>query len=237
MADQLLTAPLLARYWEPTPPTKETGGRTFSSLPSLNSTDGGLILAVEQNGISYQIALEDLVGGEEDLQFAASAINPPGLASDPTFDTDNIGWLFDGVIQNILLVSIQIPHWYKQGTNISPHIHWTQTHAGSVYWQIEYKWYNNGEEEPAAFTTLGTATPVFTYSADSPLPMLAQITDFGHIDGTDKKISSIFKMKLSRLPSNPADNYTGDALLDSFDIHFESNGHLSQHEYSKQDRA
>lgn len=185
--------------------------------------------------MSFGVALGDLVGGWDDLRFPATAINPPGAASDPDFDTTRGGWLFDAGSTEMLFVIGQLPHIYKEGTGIRPHVHWIQENAGDVYWQLDYKWFNNGASPDADFTTLNTVDKAFTFAIPSPNTGIAQISPFTEIDGTGMKASSVLMMKLSRIGGNGADTYTGDALMVEFDIHYMSDGHGTQLEYTKLD--
>jgi hypothetical protein len=152
----------------------------------------------------------------EDLRSPATAINPPGLVSDPDFDTTNGVWLFDDSSTELLYLISQMPHDYLPGTAVEPHVHWVQPAAGNVYWQLDYKWFNVGDLVPAAFTTLATSTGTYTYSAGN----LHQQTSFGSVDGTDMKQSSTWIIKVSRVGGNGADTMVGDAGFLEFDIHY-----------------
>ena len=235
MATNKLEGPLLARYSEKTPPGERTGGRVFDELPTLNQTRGAALLAVHYNGETKQISLESLVGGWDDLRFPATAVNPPGQASDPDFDTTRGGWLFDAGGTETLFIIGQLPHLYKEGTSIRPHVHWVQENAGDVLWQLDYKWFNNGEAYPANFTTIDTTDKAFDYSVNSPQIDICQISAFPEIDGTGMRASSIIVTKFSRIGGDASDTYTGDALMIEFDLHYLSDGHGTQLEYVKLD--
>jgi len=166
----------------------------------------------------------------DDLRFPATAINPPGSASDPDFDTIRGGWLFADGSTELLFILGQLPHNYNEGSTLHPHIHWVQENSGDVLWQLDFKWFNNGAEYPADFTTLQTVKKVFNYSSGS----LSQISAFQPITGEGMGISSMFAMKLSRIGGDAADTYTGDALMMEFDFHYEIDGHGSEREYLKE---
>jgi hypothetical protein len=56
------------------------------------------------------------------------------------FDETNIGLLFpQNDTTEIVFVIAQIPHNYKLGTNIKPHIHFVQSSASTPTFKIEYK--------------------------------------------------------------------------------------------------
>lgn len=154
-------------------------------------------------------------------------IGKPTAGGKPDYDYSNCGYLFP---QNdkteILIVRAQMPHRYKEGTDIFPHVHWRQTANKQATFKLDYKWYNNGEVEPADWTTYTMGTYAYTYVAGT----LAQINyNANGISGVGKKISSILLCKLYR-----EDNvYTGDALTDDFDIHMQIDSTGSSQEYIK----
>lgn len=136
--------------------------------------------------------------------------------------------------------SIQLPHSYKPGSTLYPHIHWSpMTAAGTtrVLWQITYQWVNYG----AAYngTTSTNITGYTLANEGSPARSLVQyescITPIGAgITGTGMNISSILMCKLTRLGSNTVeDNYTGDAAILSIDFHYEVDSFGSKTQFAK----
>lgn len=165
----------------------------------------------------------------DDLRAPATAINPPGLVSDPDWDNTNGGWLFDAAGTEVLWIVTQMPHTYKEGSNIQPHIHWqpTNTNTGNVLWRMEYKWTNVGDVEAAGFTTLNVL------DAGAGVARTQQIAGFGEIDGTGKRISSMLVLKLSRIGGDATDTYNADALLREFDIHYQVDARGSEEQFVK----
>lgn len=161
----------------------------------------------------------------DDMRMAATAINPPGLVGDPDFDTTLPGWLFDATTEEMLMLTVQLPHGYKEGTDLSPHVHWQKTTsaAGNVAWQLEYKWAPIGEVSDANWTTLVGAT-VAAGTPDTNTTNMHMITPLGTISGTGRQISDMLIMKLSRIPgdSPDLDTYAADARLLEFDIHYQT---------------
>jgi len=153
----------------------------------------------------------------EDMRAPATAINPPGVEGDPDWDATNIGWLFDAAGIEILYIIFQLPHTYKEGTDLYPHVHWqpTSTDTGDVLWKIDYKWTNVNA------TDAGSTTPVEITPAGDGTTLKHQLSSFAALDGTGKTISSILTIKLSRMGNDDDDTYTGDALLKEFDIHYQ----------------
>jgi hypothetical protein len=151
--------------------------------------------------------------GWDDLKFPATTVRQ-GASTKPDFDTTDIGLLFpQNDATEIAYIIGQFPHAMKSGSNIKPHVHWIQTSADEPVWKIDYRWYKNGDAPPA-FTTLNSATPVFTYTSGSIL----QISAFPEIDGSAiDSVSSIIDVKLYRDDNVVA----GDVLMKEFDIHYQ----------------
>lgn len=120
--------------------------------------------------------------------------------------------------------SIQMPHNWKEGSTVYPHIHWSpQTSGtGNVVWGFEYSWVNYDPTTPIVFPNTSTLTAttdaITSSSVDKHL-----ITGFSSItpNANQGKISSILMCRLYRNSSNAADTYTGNAALLSFDLHYE----------------
>lgn len=165
----------------------------------------------------------------DDLRFPATnlCVNPATLK--PDFDYTEVGFLFDAAATETIFAVAQMPHGYKEGSDIEMHIHWepTNTNTGNVLWQVEYKWTNIGGTEP------GTFTAITILDAGDGTAYKHQIADFATISGTGKTISSILSLKISRLGGDGTDTYNADALLKEFDIHYQINSFGSDDEYVK----
>lgn len=138
-----------------------------------------------------------------------------GALSKPDFDYTSIGYLFpQNDATEILYFIVQMPHRWKEGSTIYPHIHWSQSANQAVTWKIDYKWFNTGAAVPGSFTTLTMATNLYTYTSGT---IHQKTTNTSGIAGTGKTISSLMLIKLYRNDNT----YTGDALAYQFDIHYE----------------
>ena len=126
----------------------------------------------------------------------------------------------------ILYFNIQVPHTWKQGTIVYPHVHWKQTQNLFPTFKLDYKWFNIGDVVPATWSTyvMGIGAKPYIGSA------MHQINEgVGGIDGTGKTLSSMLLCKLYR-----DDNvYTGDALTYQFDVHIQIDSFGSELEYIK----
>lgn len=168
-------------------------------------------------------------GAWEDLRFPAQAINIPGPAGAPTWDTTNIGHGFSSSAQNDLQMVVQFPHSWKEGTEVRPHIHWEPgtgfTVGQAAVWCLYVRWRNNGQT-----TTAQTAYTVTT-TVSHTLALL--ITEFPALSGTGMDISSIMDLQLSRLSLATGDDMAATAILKEFDIHYQVDSLGSDKEYIK----
>lgn len=158
------------------------------------------------------------------FEFTPTRVNP--TTSRPDFDFTNIGLLFPrNDPSEAIFITVQLPHKWKEGSTIYPHIHVVQARNEQAVFTMEYKWYNIGEEIPSVWQSY----TMNQYASDYVSGSISQIIFGAGIDGTGKQISSILKIKLFR-----SDNvYVGDILADQFDIHILVDGLGSQSQYDK----
>jgi len=138
-----------------------------------------------------------------------------GALSKPDFDYDSLTYMFpQNDTTEVLSVQIQIPHSWKEGSTVYPHLHIQQSKNLQATFKIVYKWWDVGEAIPSAWLdyTMGT----YSYSYTSGI--LQQILKgSGGISGSGKVASSMFLAKIYR-----TDNvYTGDIGAITFDLHAE----------------
>ena len=177
-----------------------------------------------------------IFGGQwDDLRFPANGVSIGSLSTPPDVDTDTGLLLFDGNSTNeTIAILAQMPHRKKLGSPLKPHIHWRKTTdaAGGVRWTLRYKWFNNGEVEPA-WSSLITGTLVS--ALDPGATQQSTITEFGEIAApADESLSSMFLCQLGRTPGHASDTYNGaDCLLFEFDLHFQADSIGSRQEYQK----
>jgi hypothetical protein len=160
----------------------------------------------------------------DDLRTPASSIFLLGLGADPAWGAflgaGNLQILrFDGATTlERVFFTVQMPHTYKEGTDIYAHVHWTPTtaNAGNVKWNLEYSWINVNGTFPAV-------TTIAIVDAASGTAWDHQVAEFPTITGTGKELSSMLVCRLFRDPNDGQDTYGFDAGLLEFDIHFEVN--------------
>ncbi|HDY68452.1 MAG TPA: hypothetical protein ENH85_11750 [Candidatus Scalindua sp.] len=164
----------------------------------------------------------------EDLRIVPGAFEFAG-ASDPTLQNWQPGGsgttfkIYKFKENDEVFFTCQLPHTYKEGTDILAHLHWTPADRGNeegtavVAWKLDYSWANRDA--------------VFAASATVDLSDACQSTDDDHlktptvaITGSGKEISSMIVCRLWR--DSAGDTWTGTtdaqspAILE-FDFHFE----------------
>jgi len=160
----------------------------------------------------------------DDLRVPVTAVRLGGGGSHPPTETAYKGGIvlaFDtGPSSDCIQFVAQIPHSYKEGSEIECHIHWVIPTSGAgggaenVKWDMTYSWANTGDEMPAE-TSASVTVDVQDVVAD-----INTYTDIVDIDGTGKEISSMLICSLCRDP-DVANDYTDDAYLFEIDFHFE----------------
>ena len=163
----------------------------------------------ESYGIGSLPVYNDIIINASNLRPGAS---PPSLVE---FVTGIYQVSFVNSNTDIVYGSFEIPHDYKEGTDLEVHIHWSpsSTNTGNCVFNFDYSIANMGTGAfgPAAQKTLT--------AAGSGVALQHQYsTGNTAIDGDDIKIGDVIVFALSR----PAgDAFTGDAFLHSIGLHYE----------------
>lgn len=139
---------------------------------------------------------------------------------------------FSATVENELFGSIQMPHRWKLGSAISPHLHWSpgaSTNPGAVRWGLEYT----------------IASAVAGANIDYPVTVLNevdqaaggvanrhQIAEFTDIVMTGQRASCVILFRLYRAATHANDTFTAVAHGLSFDIHFQADSGGGSSEYS-----
>lgn len=209
-----------------TPPAWDVKSFLECKMPQLQVGDGTNDTKFSTTGTLTQ---EGSATTFTDLRFPFTSTKL-GANAKPDFDTTNVGLLFP---QNdnteIIYIIAQLPHAYKEGSDLRPHIHWQQMNTNAVVWKMQYKWFNRGDIVPAAFTTLTHLNNVIPYSSGN----ISQVSAFPVLSGVGKTVSSILLIKVYREDNVDAGAGGGDALAFEFDIHYESDALGSETEFIK----
>lgn len=160
----------------------------------------------------------------------------------PTYDTNECAYAFQSG-DSCFPTPMQMPHAWKQGTDIHPHVHFHKTvgqgtGGSNIVWQLDYKWGNIEGQFPAAWTTI-----TWTNSIDQPPDgsttwvTNALTQHLGEpltaMSGTGKTVSSYIKLHLL-MTTNTANPYqAGSVYVDGFDLHIQKDGLGSKNELTK----
>ena len=130
--------------------------------------------------------------------------------------------------------SVQMPHSWKEGSTVEPHVHWTNKTAGTagqvIRWGIEYTKAPIGGTFGATTTIYGTT---IVGGGDITVANEHLLTDFAGVDMTGDTLSTVIACRLFRNSSNAADTYTGTAGLLYIDWHYEIDSMGSKTELAK----
>lgn len=144
-------------------------------------------------------------------------------------------WMFSQNQEQELHFSVQIPHDYKEGSELHPHVHWTTisgTPAGNnVVWGLEYTVISVGGNFPAT-TTLTTNSVHPDIGAPSGVGQHL-VSEFSTISGSGLKISSILVCRLFRKAGDPSDTFPGAVGFLGFDIHYQQDTQGSRQQWVK----
>lgn len=112
--------------------------------------------------------------------------------------------------------TIEIPHDYKEGSDITFHVHWqgaaAPTDTDYVKWQLEYTVAQTGETLDAKTTISTTDASVTQYNFNT--------TSFAAITGTNFNIGDQFLFTLTRVAADGA-AYAGVAITATVGFHYE----------------
>ena len=119
------------------------------------------------------------------------------------------------------LITVQMPHRWKIGTTIFPHIHFIcmtdVSPADNFDIEFEYTWADQTEDYPANSTL--TTTTISTEINSQYMHQLGNIPAAG-IDGSGHTISSVLLCRIKRVAAD-TDNYAGGVAILDFDVHYE----------------
>ena len=142
----------------------------------------------------------------------------------------------------------QLPHGYKEGTDIEPHIHVrldpvSGAEAGQkLLLEFEYVWVNVSETRPQSSRILSMNYEI----SDADLKEDNVLISFGLISKSDAVVSSMLDCRFSRLSFDPNwgvdywspngvdnDSFQGHLILKEFDFHYQKDSPGSREQYKK----
>ncbi len=144
-------------------------------------------------------------------------------------------WMFSEGTEQELYFTVQIPHGYKIGSTIYPHVHWTSVtgipSGTNVVWGLEY----TVVAVAGAFPTTQTLTANSVISAVGTPSGTGQhlITALGSISGSGVGISTVFVCRVYRKAADAADTFGNSVGLLGIDFHIEKDTYGSRSDFTK----
>lgn len=171
----------------------------------------------------------------DDLRFPAQGLRIPGTGNPPNTEASTGFLLFSAIATEQVAGISQMPHAWKEGSIIKPHVHWSKTSsaAGNVLWRLDYEIINNGSVAPLTYANQIESSSVVAGTPDSDTQNEVLITALGDIDMSAIAISGHLIWRLSRIGGDAADTYAADARLFEFDIHIQIDSRGSIGEFDK----
>lgn len=159
----------------------------------------------------------------EDLRFPAQAINPAGAAAPPSVDTVLTSLpgtlIFSGSAENVISGVAQMPHGWKEGTDIHPHIHWSKIVADAeglaVGWEFKYR----TSEKGALWSAWSEYSAHTLELGDNTSAEKHNLSEFPAIVMTGLKVSCMVAWVIRR--KGNTDAYNEATRLLEFDIHYQ----------------
>jgi hypothetical protein len=221
-----------------------TGNSTLAGVSgsSLNITGNSVLAGISGTGLNISgnvtitglTSLADVVITKDQwkdiivpgslLGAAASAPDPVNLPGTTTIKVFG----FDGATTlEQLYGQFEMPHDYKEGSLLSPHVHWCASTAasGSVVWNMDYAWAN-----PSGTFVSGTISGDGATTSTSGVHLISDLTD---VTITGLKIGGILAFRLWRDPTVSGDTYEADACLLSVGAHYVMDTLGSDSEFTK----
>lgn len=171
-----------------------------------------------------------------DLPGPATAINPPGGASDMGRD-NTTGWLTAAHnATQLVFQTYQLPHGFVENHSggtigaFEPHVHWQKSTsaAGTVAWRLRYRWANPG----AIWTDWSDPIEVTVPSiSDADTAGMHALTTFGNITLVGAKISACITCEVARVGANGT--YGALVYVTDIDAHVTVNAPGSVQSYRK----
>ena len=172
---------------------------------------------------------EAIPGGANDPDLAQFKDNGAGSTGVYTY------W-FDATSEEELFFTVQIPHDYKEGTDIYAHVHWVPKSNGvfgqDVSWGLEYTVANSNG-------VFGNTTIIYgddNRQGDLVLDAGRHYeTNIGSISGASLTLSAMLVCRIFRdaTGAGGTDDYTDDAGLLEIDFHYQKDAIGSDAEWSK----
>jgi hypothetical protein len=168
----------------------------------------------------------------DDIRFPVSAvaINKAVSKPDQIKVLGNVHALgFDNTATEAVSFWCQMPHDWRRGTALHPHVHWipSGTATGNVWWELEYYI----AEQATTFSTLATVAATDYNDGTANMHRYCELASINMSSITG--LSAMIGCRLIRRSDLAADNYGEDAGLLEVDFHYRKDGFGSDTEETK----
>ena len=181
--------------------------------------------------------------GWEDLRFPFSGLRLDSNSTRYSYDYVNGLVCFNSNSRypnEPISMIAQLPHSWKEESQVRPHMHWIQTSSDQPNWLLAYRIYKNGDgtsidSDYSNYNFLTVESNVFPYASGN----LVQISNFGMIDMTGVGLSDCIHFVVFRDVFNTSGEFErpesseSNAYSIEFDIHYQSNSLGSREEFIK----
>lgn len=135
-----------------------------------------------------------------------------------SFDTRNSTYVidFDDTTQEYAVFKSVLDRAYSNG-GVNVNIYWTSTSAisGSVVWSVEFELMNTDIDSDSFAAAQTVVSPA---NGSSGIPILATVAFTNGAQMDNVTAGSLYRMRVSRVPSNGSDDMVGDAELHMIEI-------------------
>jgi len=140
-------------------------------------------------------------------------------------------WSFSSNLEEELYFVVQLPHGWKEGSDIYPHVHWTTKvgQSGNVKWALEYTWSNIGDNFGAP-TIISSSTITV---GNSGTAYNHNLTSLPSISATGKNLSSMLICRIYRDGDHVDDTFNNEAQILELDFHYQIDADGSREQYVK----
>lgn len=171
----------------------------------------------------------------DDLTFGISAVKVGGV-NDPTFElfknngagsTGVYCYHFSPTLRQEVFFSVQLPHAFKENSDVSPHVHWSPltTETGKVVWGLEYTIANIG-------SVYGNSVVDTVVTTANTTAFAHQLAEFADVSSTNRTFSAVYMCRVYRDATSTDDTYPSKAALLAIDFHVQKNKLGTEDEYS-----
>lgn len=170
----------------------------------------------------------------DDVRGDALTLRQSGAGVSPNVTESTVDFTTGANLSDYMYFNVQIPHKWKIGSTVFPHIHWIQSQDTIPNLLIQYRWQINGGAKTTGWTNYKCNVPAYTYLSGN----LNQIChDGGILAPVGSGLSDEIQIRVLRDNANTStvfassDPVAATISIISVDVHFEQDKLGSDNEY------